>query len=291
MSLTPRIQYDPSQLASHYERLHFRVTHNLVDHPLFTMDSIKALARALPPQDIELNAGDVPASLPQGKKPEHALSALEALEQIDTCRTWVGLKKVGQVPAWGELLDTLLDGVQRDLGARDPGMSQREGFLFITSPGSTVPIHVDPELNFLLQIRGRKSAWLYRRDDSAVITQEEVERHYMKVNRKLCVHPEVLQARGQEVVLEPGQGVHIPTMAPHMLQNQELSISLSVTFATPRSKAREDLFRVNYGLRRLGLRPAAVGSHPGRDAAKLRLAQGMRAAKRRLLPGVTLYEN
>ena len=40
-------------------------------------------------------------------------------------------------------------------------MFRREGFIFISSPGSITPFHMDPEYNFLLQIRGEKqiSIW------------------------------------------------------------------------------------------------------------------------------------
>jgi cytochrome P450 len=34
-----------------------------------------------------------------------------------------------------------------------PGMCQREGFIFISSPGAVTPFHLDPEHNFLLQIK------------------------------------------------------------------------------------------------------------------------------------------
>ena len=33
---------------------------------------------------------------------------------------------------------------------------QREAFLFLSAPNSVTPVHIDPEHNFLLQIRGQK---------------------------------------------------------------------------------------------------------------------------------------
>ena len=35
-------------------------------------------------------------------------------------------------------------------------MTEREGFIFLSAPGSTTPAHTDPEHNFLLQVRGPK---------------------------------------------------------------------------------------------------------------------------------------
>ena len=42
------------------------------------------------------------------------------------------------------------------MGGREGGMGMREGFVFLSAPGSVTPSHTDPEHNLLLQIRGTK---------------------------------------------------------------------------------------------------------------------------------------
>ena len=44
-------------------------------------------------------------------------------------------------------------------------MRRRTGYLFITSPASTTPMHFDPEHSFLLQVRGVKNVSVAAFDD------------------------------------------------------------------------------------------------------------------------------
>jgi hypothetical protein len=68
--------------------------------------------------------------------------------------------------------------------------------------------------------------------------------------------------------LQPGDGVHIPVNCPHWLKNDNnVSISLSVNFQYPDS-ARGNLYRANYALRKLGIRPTPPGQSPWRDDFK-----------------------
>ena len=44
----------------------------------------------------------------------------------------------------------------RTSGDREGGVVRRSGYIFVTSPGSTTPMHFDPEHSFLLQVHGTK---------------------------------------------------------------------------------------------------------------------------------------
>ena len=49
-----------------------------------------------------------------------------------------------------------VDEVEQFVGDRHGGMHYRRGYIFISAPNATTPVHFDPEQNLLLQIRGRK---------------------------------------------------------------------------------------------------------------------------------------
>ena len=56
-------------------------------------------------------------------------------------------------------------------------MQDREGFVFLSAPGSVTPTHVDPEHNLLLQVRGTKEMNVGRFPD-AETEQRDLERFY-----------------------------------------------------------------------------------------------------------------
>ena len=127
---------------------------------------------------------------------------------------------------------------------------------------------MDPEHNFLLQIRGSKRIHLFDGHDPTIVSEEELERHYGGAHRNL-VYRDDLETRGWTFDLSPGSGLHFPATAPHYVKNgSEVSVSFSITFRTPDLERRSEGHNFNAYLRRSGLRPAPVGKHPWRDTLK-----------------------
>src|SRR6185436_110399 len=78
--------------------------------------------------------------------------------------------------------------------------------------------------------------------------------------------------------IAPGEGVHHPFIAPHVVVNgQEPSVSWAITFRTRGSDAKGYVHRVNHLLRRAGLQPTPQGESKLGDWLKSR---GFWAAKR-----------
>ena len=74
------------------------------------------------------------------------------------------LKRVENSPEYRKLLEDALMSVARARGfksLRDAGFEQIEGFLFVSSPNSTTPFHLDSEDNFFVQIHGEKFFRIY----------------------------------------------------------------------------------------------------------------------------------
>ena len=70
-------------------------------------------------------------------------------------------------------------------------------------------------------------------------------------------------------LMQPGDGVHIYPWAPHWVHNgPSASISLSVTYRTPRSEREELAHIFNGRMRRYGLTPVPAGDSRWRDSAK-----------------------
>ncbi|MCW5807120.1 MAG: cupin-like domain-containing protein [Deltaproteobacteria bacterium] len=257
----PLVDLDTDRLRSEFNRRPFGVHHDLERHPAFTLEKLVELARRLPPEAVEYNAGDLPLTQDPTTTPHTGLSIEETIRRIHECRSWMVLKRVEVDPTYRRLLDDCLD----QIAPHAPGMRRRQAFIFVSSPGSVTPYHIDHEYNFLLQIRGQKSMTIF---DPAILDEKEIERFYRGEHRNL-VFDESHAARGHTFELTPGHGVHVPVNAPHYVKNgSEASVSFSITFRTPEGDRRSAVYIVNDKLRGLGLTPRKVGALPLVDRAK-----------------------
>jgi hypothetical protein len=257
----PLHELEPGRFKADFNRRPFQIRHDLVNNPAFSLERLVELARKLPAELVEYNAGDLPLTQDPAKTPRTGLSIEETITRIHECRSWMVLKRVELDPTYRQALDDCLDQIQ----PLAPGMRTRRAFIFISSPGSVTPYHIDHEYNFLLQIQGTKHMTIF---DPAVLDEQAIERFYRGEHRNL-VFDESLVARSRTFVLKPGDGVHVPVNAPHyVLNGPEASVSFSITFRTPEGDRRSAVYQVNDKLRRLGLRPRPVGKAPLVDRAK-----------------------
>lgn len=266
--MTRFLELQPSVFESCFGVRPFMVRHHLTKHALFNLPRILELARRLPERSVEYNAGDVPLTLDPSHTPRTGLSVEKTIRRISECQSWMVLKNIEQDPAYANLLDECLAQVHGLSAHLTPGMRDREAFIFLSSPGSLTPYHMDPEQNFLLQIRGEKTIHVFDPADRTVLSQQEIERFCSGAHRNL-VFREEYQNRAEEFVLTPGRGVHVPVLAPHWVRNgPEVSISFSITFQTNLSLRNRHVHAFNAGLRRLGLAPAPAGRSALADRIK-----------------------
>jgi hypothetical protein len=273
------LDIEPQAFAAAFGRTAFLLRHRLAGHPLFSLERLVALSRALPADKVEYNAGDVPLSLDPARTPRNGLSPEETIRRIRECRSWLVLKNVERDPAYRVLLERCLAEVNALRGRPAPRMRDRRGFIFVSSPGAVTPYHMDPEENFLLQIQGCKTMNVFDPADRSVLSEQEIERFFSGAHRNLVFRDEY-RPTARAFALTPGLAVHVPQVAPHWVQNgPEVSISFSITFQTPASLRRERAHRMNARLRRLGVEPRPVGQSLLRDNFKQLCDRVVRAAR------------
>jgi hypothetical protein len=255
---------DPAAFAAAFGRTSIAVGHDLAGHDLFSIDALAGLADRLPEPSVEHNVGELPTVVgPDGEVQRVDATPGDVVRTIEENRSWMVLKNVEQDPAYAALLRECLEEV-RDLSAAEGGMTLQEGFIFISAPGSVTPSHVDPEHNFLLQIRGTKEMHVGRFDD-AVTEQLQLERIYRGGHRNLDREPDSVQCHP----LAPGDGVYVRPDAPHFVRNgPTTSVSFSITWRTPITRRTSRVHRTNGRLRALGLSPHPPGSGTARDQVK-----------------------
>lgn len=240
------------------------VSHSLTEHELLSVESVAQLAERLPEHRVEHNYANLPSVVSPDAVERSDEPVGEIARNIDSNGCWMVLKNIELDPEYKRLLDETLDEVVPLVADREGGMSFREGFIFLSAPGSVTPSHTDPEHNFLLQVRGTKRMHVGRFPDPQT-EQLAVEDALGGGHRNVDwepVDPEVFD-------LEPGEGVYVYPHAPHMVQNGDaVSVSLSITFATHASERGLRVHSINAKLRRLGLSPRPPGQRPTLDRAK-----------------------
>ncbi len=273
------IDLDPETFRADFNRYPFTVRHHLVNHPLFALERLVALAQSMPAEHVKYNSGDVALSQGLYHGPQTGLSIEETIYQIEKCNSWMVIKWIEKDPEYRELLDQCLDQIQSLSEPLDPGMCKREGFIFVSSPAAITPYHMDPEYNFLLQIRGQKTMHLFDRSN---LSEKELE-DYMTSGSNYDLKYDSKYKEQAVVALTPGMAVHVPVTTPHWVENgNEVSISLSITFRTIASERRSIVYEVNSRLRRFGLNPRPFDRSPILDSAKYQTYRVLRRTKRLL---------
>lgn len=262
------VRYDSDAFRHSFNRQPFAFEHALCGDERFALALLAELASELPPASIEYNAGDVPVELDPAATPHNGLSPAETVHRIENCRSWMVLKNVEQVPEYGRLLDDCLAQLRGHAESLEPGLHDPEAFVFVSSPGSVTPFHIDPELNFLFQVRGWKTLRVFDPADREVVGETDLEAFFGGAHRNLH-YDERWEERAMQLRLDPGTGVHVPVAAPHWVKNGDaVSVSFSVTFRSRQSKRRADVYQMNHRLRHLGLAPRPYGGGRLRDTVK-----------------------
>jgi len=266
-----------------FNRKPFVIGHRLAGHPLFDLARLVELSRKIPEQDVEYNAGDIPVNQDPHLTPRTGLSVEETIRRIEHCRSWMVLKRVDRDPEYRELLEKCLGEIQVFSESHSPGMVNKQAFIFISSPGSVTPYHMDPEYNFLLQIRGTKTVHMFDGSDRAILSELALEQYLSGGHRNLTFD-ETLNERATTFEMAPELGLHFPVTCPHWVKNgPEVSISFSVTFQTMDSERRAIVYTTNAYLRKLGLNPAPFEQSRLRDSSKYFGFRVARRARRILL--------
>jgi hypothetical protein len=263
--------YPAQVMLTRFPRAAFMIQHRLTDHPLLRLPRLIELARSLPEPQCEYNSGDLPVSQDYLSTPRTGLSALQTLAQIEQCHSWMVLKNVEHDPQYAALLDQCLQQLAVQTETAAPGMLHAEGFIFVSSPGSITPYHMDPEHNFLLQVQGSKRVTVFDGADRSILSEEQLESFHAGAHRNMQFRDE-FAPRGELFELTPGNGLYIPVTAPHWVANgPSVSISLSITFRTLSASNQAGVYRVNAWLRRRGFAPVPPGRSAWRDAVKVAL--------------------
>ena len=294
----PVMECDAEVFRRDLNVLPYEIGHTLADHPLFQLEALVELAqRVAARKNPHMSGGDVyfnEGAIEAGTKPnydrpeEERARAAELVEKIEQAEAWIILKHVEREDGYREVMERAVVDALRLAGPAGTELFRKikwfEAIVFITSPNRVTEYHIDRECSWIFQIRGDKAIHLFDRADKDVVPEEELERFYTVDNRASEYKPQ-FEDRALVYDMTPGTGVHIPVNTPHWLKNgNNVSITLNVNFQFHDAEIA-NLYKANYYLRKLGLKPALPGVHKAADRLKAWAFTGALEVKRKLKPG------
>ena len=264
------VEIDTGSFAEAFAQRSMYVRHALADHPLFTMDAIAELADRLPPESVRRERGHLPFVNTDGYVDVGEGPPSATVRDIEHNGFRVSLRDIHQAPEYARLINECLDEVDDLVATREGGMCHRAGYLFISSPAATTPMHFDTEHSFLLQIRGTKNVSVAAFDREPEVLHRERDRYIDGVGCDFAA----MQDAAKTFRVGPGAGVYIPSYVPHWVATEAgISVSFSIPFFTTYCLRADTVYRINRRLRKLHLSPRQPGISEPIDRTKVAMAR------------------
>ena len=265
-----------ADLYQQLNRNSFMFTHNLAEHPLFQIPRLVELASHLityGPGSIRCQVSGIPMNLKwtDVKLKEQFQEQLpDFIANIEKSDSWLLLYKAQRDPAYKALLDQIVNELEKlvDFPLRQE-ITWLDAYIFIASPHSITPYHIDHDSTLLFQMHGERESNLFDPYDRSVLTEQELENFYIG-DLDAANYRDENQQKANVYSLIPGRGVHHPVCAPHWYKNgSSYSIALGIHFSLRSFDLKARVYQVNHYLRKFGLKPTPFGQSPFRDQVKI----------------------
>ena len=272
----------------------FKFSHKLMGHPALSLANLGEALPALPKDQVFYSSGALSKddnfdTAHLDKK--NGLSLERTIETIRTSDSYIMVRAPEAHASFQELYRELKADVEELMHGRGI-KGELEGsmlYLFIASPNSVTPFHIDRYSTFLFQFAGSKEVTVFPPCDDRVVPAATAEGFMAQSGARPVWKPE-LESLGECFKFSPGEAIHIPFISGHHVKNgaSEVSISMSIIFNTPQTMALSRAMLFNHRLRRalgpVGIAPRPVGSADWRDMTKAHL-WATAAKARHLLKG------
>jgi len=274
----PLIELSPHKKALQ-DKLSFITRHNLASHPLMSLDSLSAMIRRLPPTQVFFSSAQVNLNADFDRawiENRSQFSLQDALTDLAHTDAYIMVRAPETDPEYQPLFQQILACVEDGVREVDPDVRGAMLYLFISSPNSTTPFHVDRYSTLLMQFTGSKTLYLWPHNDRTTVPEDAMEKLFAERSKRGPQLATEREAFGIAHTIHPGETLHIPFTSPHWVKNgPEVSISMSIIYRTRRSDQMMHAYELDHALRkRFGWTPHQVGTSPLRDQCKDLLLRG-----------------
>lgn len=258
-----------------FDRQAYKFKHKLLGHPALSLENLANVIPALNKHQVMFTdrmletAADFEGTFRERPRDR---SIEETIERIRTSDSYIMVKSPEYHESFRDLYADLVSDVEQTMRLR--GISghalDAQLYLFIASPNSITPFHIDRYSTFLMQFRGSKQVTVFPPWDEKVVSRRDREAYVAYTSTRLNWSPS-LDALGETYQFSPGDSLHIPFVAGHHVRNgpEDVSISLSIIFNTPETRVQLAAMRWNHWLSKTsGIKSTPVPGGRLRDRTK-----------------------
>jgi len=247
----------------------YKIQHNYSHHPLLELAELQKLAERYQAANSGLikfapKGVNNKSEFLLGTKHPDGLSVQEVFATIHEPSSWVALYDVQNDPIYKAFIYDIIGSMGSISDKTDPDTYLASGYIFISSPPTATPFHIDRENNYLLQIHGNKRVSVWDPADRETISEAAVEDWIVRSNLGRVKYNDSLLSKSViNEELNPGDGIYMPSTAAHMTntelnssRNEETySITIGVVFYTKQTRRAANIYALNSTLRKLGINP------------------------------------
>ncbi|MFT3711636.1 MAG: hypothetical protein QM817_28700 [Archangium sp.] len=277
--------FDETAAFEELDKSAFTFTHQLMDHPALALSNLGRAIPALPKEQVYYSSGKLEKTDDFDRAhldKKNGLTIEATIERIRVSDSYIMVRSPEDDVSFKDLYKALISDVTELMHRRGVGDMPLDPmlYLFIASPNSVTPFHIDRYSTFLMQFRGRKTVTVFPMFDQRVVPAGEMEA-FMSHDGRPTYRPES-EALATPFDFSPGQAVHIPFMAGHHVKNgsDDVSVSMSIIFNTSQTRAMSKAMMLNHALRKRGLAPEPVGQSAWKDLGKSLVFRSMSRARR-----------
>jgi hypothetical protein len=228
-----------------------RFHHRLADSGLFTDEALARLIDETPRDMVTI------CTMPENPPPHlrwiageaNGLDGAALVEAARRGRLWVSPRSaMTRHPRYKAVFDQLMSDFAKTTGLR---VLTADAAVLISSARMGIFFHVDPAETMLFHVRGHKTIYVYPPKQEHV-TEQALEAILLKETLSDLPYDAAMEAGVEAVAMNPGEAAFWPQHSPHRVVNgDDLNVSVSAEFSTPRSMLTNGVFYVNGRLRRV----------------------------------------
>lgn len=259
----------------------FKFQHKLMGHPALSLENLARVIPALPKQQVmyskELLDTDADFETTFRRRPKDQ-TIEETIENIRHKNSYIMVSSPEVDTSFAPVYADLLNDVNKLINKRGVGKHAIDPklYLFIASPNSVTPFHLERYSTFLMQFRGSKEVSVFPQWGEHVVSAASREGYVAYADTHLPWSEDKNQ-HASKFNFKPGEALHIPFVAGHHVKNgaDDVSISMSIIFNTAQTAAWRKALVFNHASRkmlaRIGMRPSPVGKNALLDHSRARL--------------------